>query len=134
MAQTRRRRLIRWAALATVILLPVLVWLTTRESAAILLSQTIRPGMTRAEVEQILGRSAVTLESANETALLYGASPIPRLLRTCAENWLGINGIGGDFHVDDWPVRIWFDTKDGRVSRVQRNVDGRAWEFAESEG
>lgn len=132
MANLRRGGLIRWAALAALILLPLLIWMSTRESPALQRSLSIRRGMTRAEVEQILGRSSIELQSANEFSLLYGRSAIPMLTSAVAYDWLGVD-IGGDLHVDDWPVEIWFDSKDATVTRVQRRVPGRDPAFLDSE-
>jgi hypothetical protein len=43
--------------------------------------------MTRSEVEDVLGRAAVTSDYYGETKHLYGASFIPLLWRAAAQNW-----------------------------------------------
>lgn len=49
---------------------------------------------------------------------------MPGFLSAVTYDWLGID-IGGNSHVDDWPVRISFDNQDSHVTRVQRRVERR---------
>lgn len=116
------RRIVRRAviALAVVVLLGLgLAWVATRESREIERSRALRIGMTRAEVEAVMGKqdgswgvgrplpagfAGVGGDITNGAS--FGKSIV---LKLRVFNWLGIKPKVRD---NDWPVRVRFSDDD----------------------
>jgi hypothetical protein len=123
MNKPRPRRIVRRAviALAGVVLAGLyVVWSATREPPEIQQSRGIRLGMTRPEVEAVMGFSeTIGYTKANgEQGLMFGRSTQSNLmLMSKVKAWLGISNKG--IPMDSWPVRCRLD-KNGRVDLIER--------------
>lgn len=118
MTPTHRRPIVgRALFVITAIVLVVVAWRAVRVPPELQLSRNVRLGMTRGEVEKVLGRSNSSIGNKTETMLLYGASGIPWAFRMLKAEFFGD---GGDqFRKEEWPVVIRLN-KEGHVDFIQR--------------
>jgi hypothetical protein len=84
------------------------------------LSRIVRIGMTRSDVQKVLGANPDIVERPPVSGLLYGGSGSLRLDLTqqYGGSWLIQNGLGG-ISFEHWPIRVWLDA-DNRVIRIER--------------
>jgi hypothetical protein len=116
MPTTRPRRIVRRAVMAiTAVVIAVIVWLTMREPPVVEPSRKIRLGMSRAEVESILGPPSIFTGPANGETLFWGRSGELMLLESRARESIGAHPAP----LPSFPVVITFF--DGRVGIISRD-------------
>jgi hypothetical protein len=124
-----RRRIVRRAVMAMAVVALLLIVMATREPPEIRRSRALRLGMTRAEVEAVMGKQdgawGVSKPLPGEAmagggsgggtpnGVYFGRSIAPKLR---VLRWIGIPR---NARHDDWPVRVRFDNH-GNVDLIQR--------------
>ena len=127
MAVSRKRRLIKravWTVLAALLLLALLIGVLPSDKKR---SRALRLGMTRAEVEAVMGQQdgswgvgkpppggAGGGGSGISNGAYFGKSIV---LKRRVGEWIGINS---KVRHEDWPVRVRFDDDD-RLDLIQRD-------------
>jgi len=116
-----RRRIVRRAVMAVVVLGVVVAWFARREPPEIQRSRALRIGMNRSEVEAVMGSPAgpdLVAASLGHT-VYYGQFQLTKSRWYNALcNWSG-HSIWTVPH-SDWPVRVMFQRPTGRVVRIER--------------
>lgn len=122
MPATRPRRIVRRAVMALVVVAVLLgiglAWVAMREPLEIQRSRSLRLGMTKAEVEAVMGRSDAgwfigSVNSGGISGLYFGRTVA---LRRRIFTWLGFKDDSRSIH---WPVRVTFDAT-GRANAIDR--------------
>jgi len=114
---TRKRRIGRRAVMALAVMVLLLAWLMIREPPVVGKSKAVRPGMTRAEVETILGPASIWTGGAADATLFYGTPGILILLESMSREWVGAPPAMLDMR--RFPVQV--TLQNDRVIRIDRS-------------
>ena len=116
MPATRRRRIVRRAVMAiTVVVLAVVAWLAMREPPVVEPAKRVRLGMTRYEVEAILGPPSIFTGPPTEETLFWGRSGELMLLESRTREAVG----AAPAALPHFPVQITF--RNDSVVSIYRN-------------
>jgi hypothetical protein len=115
----RKRRRVIFTVVALAIA-SLASWVMTAQPPEIARSRALRLGMTKQEVEQVMGFSqTVGYKMVNgEEGVMFGATGLWWLnMQFKIQKWTGMNTPG--LQQRSWPVRCRFD-RSGRINRIER--------------
>jgi hypothetical protein len=126
MTNSRRRIIIAVGLVVAVLLAFAAISVRPDNSADIERSRSLRIGMTRAEVEAIMGADVAECEMNGASILSYGSGTLQRHRTwTRVWDWMGLVNTGP--LITDFPVHVRFN-QTGRVDRIERDAEVEASE------